>query len=198
MRTVLALCGKRFSGKDSFYRCLEQSSTRSLCRFAFADQAKSAFVRQWNASHVQPELQVNLQSLLTDRACKETWRPHLTAFVTEALAKDSLVFCRELIAAAQQTPPTHVLVITDLRLKLELAELKKHFQVHVVRIERLAENKRASGWVPAQADDHFTETELDDPSYWSTVVHNDSSLAALASHAHIVLTSILSSNADKS
>ena len=174
-RRLLAVSGKRFSGKDTFAAALVEHARRrgvTLATYAFADQSKRLFV----AEEAQRGVTVDLARLLGDRAYKEQWRPRLTAFTVAAIAADPLVFCREVVRRVEASPqavamgetpkpPPQAALITDLRLRIELDHLRSRFALHVVRVARTDEQRSASGWRrdPA-ADEHHTETELDDPA----------------------------------
>ena len=52
--------------------------------------------------------------------------------------------------------------------------------------------RAASGWKhDPVADGHHTETELDDPSLWDTVVTNDAGPAELRAHAERIISGYL-------
>ncbi len=176
---VLCISGKRFAGKDTLARLLVEAAGRqgiTLSTYAFAGESKRMFAA------ARPE--VELARLLDDRAYKETWRPQLTAFTVESLAADPLVFVRAVMRRIQAPA-----LITDLRLRHELAHLCTVCEPQVVRITRNDEHRAASGWAfDPTKDTHHTETELDDPSLWNEVVHNDGSEAALAVHADALLS----------
>jgi phosphomevalonate kinase len=121
---------------------------------------------------------VDLLRLQGDRAYKEAWRPQLTDFTVAALDRDPQVFCRAVadrIAESEQ-----VAVVTDLRLRVEVALLRSRFALHVVRVTRSDSLRAASGWQYTPAvDEHTTETQLDDPALWDEEVRNDGTLAQL-------------------
>jgi len=165
---VIAIAGKRFAGKDTFAAMVPAPS------YAFAAESKRMFAA------ARPE--VELARLLGDRAYKEQWRPQLTAFTVDALARDPLVFCRAVAdrIAAGGVPA----VVSDLRLRVEIGHLRSRFALHVVRLVRSDASRAASGWRwTAGVDDHPTETELDDPALWDEQVPNDGTLEELAQHA---------------
>jgi phosphomevalonate kinase len=166
--SVIAISGKRFAGKDTLAAMLPGP------RYAFAAESKRMFAA------ARPE--VDLARLLGDRAYKEQWRPQLTAFTVDALARDPLVFCREV---AQRIADGGVpAVISDLRLRLEVDHLRPRFALHVVRLVRSDAARTASGWRwTAGVDDHSTETELDDPALWDEQIANDGTLDELAQRA---------------
>jgi len=102
-RRLLAVSGKRFSGKDTFAAALVEHARRrgvTLATYAFADQSKRLFV----AEEAQRGVTVDLARLLGDRAYKEQWRPRLTAFTVAAIAADPLVFCREVVRRVEASP----------------------------------------------------------------------------------------------
>lgn len=181
MQRVLAISGKRFSGKDTFAGLLREAARRAgheLPVYAFADESKRMFAAA-NAD-------VELARLLADRAYKESVRPRLTAFTMAAIAADPLVFCREVARRIDDggTPA----LISDLRLQLELTELRPRFELRVLRLARGDAARAASGWVfKAGVDDHATETELDDPARWDEIVPNDGSIAELGERAGDVI-----------
>jgi phosphomevalonate kinase len=188
-RRLLAVSGKRFSGKDTFAAALVEHARRrgvELGTYAFAGESKRLFA----AEEARRGGEVDLARLQADRAYKEAWRPRLTAFTVAAIAADPLVFCREVARRVEASSGPSV--ITDLRLRLELDHLRPRFALHVVRITRTDEQRSASGWRrdPA-ADDHHTETELDDPALWDEVVPNDGALADLDAAAARVLSAWL-------
>lgn len=168
MLRVIAITGKRFSGKDSLARAL------GLPTFAFADESKRMLAAR------NPD--VDLARLMTDRAYKESVRRRLTALTVAELAADPLVFVRAV--CARITEPS---VISDLRLRHERAFLEAAFDTVVVRVQRSDANRALSGWVySADKDEHVTETDLDDPSLWDHVVDNNGSLAELDQAARIL------------
>lgn len=177
VRRVLAISGKRFSGKDTLAAMIVEQARRrgvEVTPYAFAGESKRMFVAWQQARGVT----VDLPRLLGERAYKEAWRPQLTEFTVAALADDPRVFCRAVadrIAGAEQ-----VAVVTDLRLRVEIELLRSRFALHVVRVLRPDASRAASGWVYTPAvDEHSTETELDDPALWDEQVHNDGTLAQL-------------------
>jgi phosphomevalonate kinase len=176
---VLCISGKRFAGKDTLARLLVLAARRrgvTLSTYAFAGESKRMFAA------ARPDL--DLARLLDDRAYKELWRPQLTQFTVESLAADPLIFVREVMRRIAEPA-----VITDLRLRLELAHLRAVCDPHVVRITRSDSLRAASGWTfEAAKDTHHTETELDDPSAWNEVVANDGSEAELGARADELLS----------
>jgi len=165
---LLAISGKRFAGKDTFAAMFDRPA------YAFAAESKRMFAA------ARPE--VELARLLGDRAYKEQWRPQLTEFTVEALARDSLVFCREVARRIEEAGVPAV--VSDLRLRVELEYLRPRFALHVVRLVRSNASREGSGWRwTAGVDDHPTETELDDPALWDEQVANDGSLEELRAHA---------------
>jgi len=177
MRRVVAISGKRFAGKDTLAgEVVSQARARGVLVgvHAFAAESKRMFAA-WQAER---GVTVELARLLGERAYKEAWRPQLTEFTVAALRGDPLVFCRAVadrIAAAEE-----VAVISDLRLRLEVAHLRSRFAVHVVRVTRSDGWREASGWRWTQGvDDHATETELDDRGLWDEEFLNDGTLAEL-------------------
>ncbi len=190
MARLLCICGKRFAGKDTFAALLkEQARARGVVLelYAFAGESKRLFAQQEKARGVD----VELHRLLHDRAYKEGLRPQLTRFTVDAIDRDPLVFCRAVadrIAAADDA----VAVVTDLRLILEVEHLRTRFGLVVVRLRRSDQDRAASGWrFDAAIDGHHTETELDDPKWWTAVVDNDGSVEALAPRAAELLDAVL-------
>lgn len=189
MRTLLAISGKRFSGKDTFAQQLQaHARTRgfALETHAFAAESKRLFAAQQSARGVE----VDLARLTSDRAYKEEWRPHLTRFTVDAIAADPLVFCREVARRIDASP--HPALITDLRLRLELDHLRSRFALQVLRLLRSDAQRAASGWVyKPEVDGHHTETELDDPALWDQAIANEGTLAELGAKADAVISSQL-------
>jgi len=187
---LLAISGKRFSGKDTFAAMLVEHARKRgvvLPTYAFAAESKRLFVAQEAARGVE----VDLQRLMVERAYKEEWRPKLTAFTVESIAKDPQVFCRAVAdrIAAAKVPA----LITDLRLKLEIEHLKPRFELWIARVLRPDPLRTSSGWrYDAPADTHHTETELDDEKLWTHVVRNDGSLEELDRKAADLLNAYLS------
>lgn len=183
---VVCLSGKRFSGKDTLARLMVEAARRrgiELATYAFAAESKRMFAA------ARPEIE--LARLLDDRAYKETWRPQLTQFTVDALARDPLVFVREVMRRIEEAGDRPAL-ITDLRLRLELDHLRGRGHgrgtPHVVRLLRSDARRAASGWsFDAAKDTHHTETELDDPSLWTATIDNNGSEADLAAHADALI-----------
>lgn len=171
---VLAISGKRSVGKDTLADAVEaRAAARGvpLVRCAFATECKRAFVE-----HRAGEGEVlSLEGLVHDRAYKEKHRPALTAFTERELARDPLAFVRRVLVRIGAGPG----LVTDLRLRVELDALRARSELVAVRVERPRAHREASGWVfHAPADEHFTETQLDDERGWSAVLVNDGSLEA--------------------
>lgn len=181
MRRILCISGKRYSGKDTFAVQLAARARQRgipLALHAFADESKRMFAA------TRPE--VELERLLDDRTYKEQWRPQLTAFTVEALARDPLVFVREVMARIEASPD-HAL-ITDLRLRLELDHLREVADPYVLRLVRSDARRAESGWsYDAAKDTHRTETELDDPDLWNEAIPNEGSLEELAVAATAII-----------
>jgi len=169
-RRVVAISGKRFSGKDTFASMIVAKSSGKVVTYAFAAESKRMFV----AEHAG----IDLARLTSDRAYKEQNRPALTAFTVAALAADPLVFCK---SVADRIEASHDgALVTDMRLRIEVEHFRSRFDLHVVRLARSDAGRAASGWVHSDAvDGHHTETELDDPSWWDEVVSNDGTLEEL-------------------
>ena len=180
-KLLLAISGKRFSGKDTLAALLVEHAQKrgiTLETYAFAAESKRMFTDEQAAAGIT----VDLERLQHDREYKELWRPQLTAFTMESLARDPLVFCRS-VAGRIEASSTSSLV-TDVRLRLEVEHLRPRFRLHLVRITRSDESRAASGWkYTPSADDHRTETDLDDPSLWDEVLTNDGSLEELSAKA---------------
>lgn len=190
-KPLLALSGKRFSGKDTLASLLVEAAARrgiSMQTYAFAAESKRMFV----AREADRGVVVDLDRLQTDREYKEQWRPQLTAFTVESLAADPLVFCR---SVADRIDASSVpCLVTDVRLRLEIEHLRPRFELHLVRIARSDASRAASGWkYLASADDHRTETELDDPALWDEVISNDGSLGELGDRAEALIAARLRS-----
>lgn len=189
MRPLLAISGKRFSGKDTFAAMLvERARARgvTLTTHAFAAESKRMFVEDRRRAGVE----VDLERLTRDRAYKELWRPELTRFTVDAIARDPLVFCREVADRIERSP--ELALVTDLRLGLELRELRARFSLRVIRMERPDSLRAASGWrYDPAADTHHTETELDDPSLWDVIVRNDVDESALRVRADEIIATHL-------
>lgn len=184
-KRLLALSGKRFTGKDTLAALLVQRAAargEPLGVFAFAAESKRLFVDQEAARGVV----VDLERLQHDRAYKEARRPQLTAFTMESLARDPLVFCRSVADRIEASSAPSL--ITDVRLRLEVEHLRSRFELHLVRIARSDASRAASGWsyVPA-VDDHETETQLDDATLWDEAIDNDGTLAELGAKADALI-----------
>lgn len=186
MQRLLAISGKRFSGKDSFAALLVEEAKQLgvvLETYAFAGESKRLFVEQQRRAGVE----VDLARLTGDRAYKETWRPQLTKFTVEAIAADPLVFCREVARRIEASG--RPALITDLRLTLELDYLRPRTPLHVVRLLRSDAARAASGWqFKPEVDTHHTETELDDPALWDEVVRNEGSFEELRAAARRIVS----------
>jgi phosphomevalonate kinase len=186
MTRLVAISGKRFSGKDTLAGMIVDEAARrgvTVPVWAFAAESKRMFAAG------RPE--VDGERLLRDRAYKETWRPELTKFTVESIAADPLVFCRGVCGRidAAGVPA----VISDLRLRLELDWLRPRYALRVVRVVRSDARRAESGWTRVDSvDGHHTETELDDPSLWDVVVPNDGSLDELRARAREVCDQQLS------
>lgn len=194
-KRLLAISGKRFSGKDTLASMLvERAALRNqtLDTYAFAAESKRMFVEEQAASGTS----VDLERLQRDRDYKEVWRPQLTAFTMQQLARDPLVFCRRVadrIELSHSAP-----LVTDVRLRLEVDHLRPRFDLHLVRISRSDDARAASGWsYTAAVDGHETETQLDDVSLWDEVVDNDGSLEELAVHAEDIIARATTRRSDR-
>lgn len=193
MRPLLCISGKRFSGKDTFAAFLRERARAAgveLDSYAFAAESKRMFVAAQKALGVD----VDLDRLTADRAYKEEWRPKLTRFTVDSIQADPLVFCREVAKRIEASP--RPALVTDLRLRLEVDYLAPKFALHVVRLARSNEKRAESGWkYDAAADEHHTETELDDPALWTEIVTNDGSAAELSAKAEKVIRAYLGASA---
>jgi phosphomevalonate kinase len=168
---ILGISGKRFSGKDTFASLLVAKAKAQrdidLQTYAFAAESKRLFAAI--------EKDVDLVRLSSDRDYKEQWRPKLTEFTVRSINADPLVFCRSVADRIEQGGKPAL--ITDVRLRLEVEHLRSRFHLHLVRLTRRDEGRRASGWVYSDsADTHHTETELDDGSLWDEIVPNDATI----------------------
>lgn len=189
MKKLLAISGKRFSGKDTFAAMLvaeAKARGATLETYAFAGESKRLFVAQEAARGIA----VDLARLTSDRAYKEEWRPQLTKFTVDSIAADPLVFCRAVAARIEASPSPAL--ITDLRLTLELQHLRPRFALRVLRLVRTDTHRAQSGWTfKAAVDDHHTETELDDSTLWDEAIANDGAEADLRARAAAVISEFL-------
>ncbi len=152
---VLALSGKRFSGKDTFAAALVRHGLAigvEVVPHAFAAESKRLLV----ARQAELGVAVDLERLTTDRSYKEQWRSKLTELTVAAIAADPLVFCRAVADRIdRQTKPHVVPLVTDVRLLLEVTHLRARFDLWLVRIARGEEARARSGWLPdPSADAH--------------------------------------------
>jgi phosphomevalonate kinase len=172
---IIALSGKRFTGKDTFADALLAEAASlgvTIPKGAFATECKRAFIE---AERSQGR-ELDLERLLGERAYKEQHRPALTAFTERSLAQDPLVFVRRVLTCFE---PFGCGLISDLRLRVELDFLRQHTDLLAVRLERAAPHRAESGWrFTPGTDDHWTETELDAEQGWGLVLHNDGSREA--------------------
>jgi phosphomevalonate kinase len=185
-KKVLALSGKRFVGKDTFAAMLAHHAKEragvTMHVHAFAMESKRMFVAQEAMSGVD----VDLSRLQIDREYKEHWRPKLTAFTVQSIAADPLVFCKSVADRIQQE--NEASLIADVRLRLEVEHLRPRFDLHLVRIERSNDARATAGWsYNAAADEHHTETELDDPGLWDECIQNNGTLEELAAKAVAII-----------
>lgn len=189
MRRLLCICGKRYSGKDTFAALLlnlARARGIAVANYAFAAESKRLFVNREQSRGIK----IELARLSSDRAYKEQWRPLLTQFTVEALAADPQIFVREVTRRVEQD--TRPAVITDLRLQLELDWLRPRFDLLIVRMTRSDARRESSGWrFDAAKDLHPTETELDAPALWDLQVPNEGTLAELEEQAAQVLAAYL-------
>lgn len=178
-KLVLALSGKRYSGKDSLAAAvIDEASSRGIAlrRRALADACKIAFCEEMAAVGIT----IDATSLIADRATKERWRPALTVFTERELAADPQVFCRQILDEPHDDP----VLITDVRLRSEVAMLTLRADPIFARVVRSDESRRSSGWSFTKGvDDHRTETELDDWDGWSEIVRNEGPTSELATFA---------------
>ena len=187
---VLAISGKRFYGKDTLAELLcdlAQQAGKPLLRHALADQSKEGFAD----SHTAAGAPVDARRLKTDRLYKERWRPELTAYTEAELARDPLVFCKRLLAAARgQAAPA--ILISDLRLLCELEWLRER-GAFLARLHVEGSVRAGFGWSFQEGvDDHRTETELDGRSDWDAVVVNPGTRAGLEEEAVALLAAFWS------
>jgi phosphomevalonate kinase len=170
---LIALSGKRFTGKDTFADALIARARMlgiTLPKGAFATECKLAFVEDERAQGRE----IDAARLIGERAYKEQLRPALTAFTERSLAKDPLVFVRRVLTHFE---PFGCGLISDLRLQLELDFLRQSTDLFAVRLERTAQHRAESGWSFTPATDHHrTEIELDHEKSWELVLSNDGSL----------------------
>lgn len=175
MKRVLALSGKRFAGKDTVAAMIVELARErgvAIAAHAFADECKQRFV-----ARMQLRLIPIKRADLNDRASKERWRPQLTKFTMESLRADPLIFCRAVADRIERAEERAV--ITDLRLRLEIEDLRSRFELYIVRITRPDSSRASSGWTYSEGDEHPTETELDEPSLWDEELVNDGTLEEL-------------------
>ena len=188
-KLLLAISGKRFSGKDTLAALLVQHARArgvTLETYAFAAESK----RMFTAERALAGVSVDLERLQHDRDYKERWRPELTPFTMDALARDPLVFCRSVAERIEASAAASL--VTDVRLRLEVTHLRSRFRLHLVRIARSDATRAASGWAfTPSADDHPTETQLDDPSLWDEVMTNDGSVEELSAKAEALIAAQL-------
>lgn len=137
---ILALCGRKTSGKDEFFKYLTGTSEhnfivkhQNIKTVPIVSQEKDKYVRFAFADFLKDityEIYPHVKGL-----SKEMQRGHFQQMAKRLRQKDNLMFCRKLISAhklAEQDGKT--LVITDLRQKIEIDFLTKHFKFVTCRI----------------------------------------------------------------
>jgi phosphomevalonate kinase len=189
VRRVLAISGKRFSGKDTLAEMigeLARSRGAELQTYAFANESKRMFA---DAQH-ELGVSIDVDRLSSDRGYKEGWRPHLTQFTVDAIAADHLVFVRRVAERIAADP--RPALISDMRLRVEVEWLQSEFDLVSIRIVRANDKRAACGWTfDAAKDDHHTETELDDFDGWTETVVNQGSFEELNRRADDIVTAFL-------
>lgn len=143
---IIAICGNKRSGKDTLAAKITSNKIdysnvykqhgvdtnfddivndiwkRRSTRFAFADLAKEEFVEKF-------------ESMPSD---KEEMRKQLHSFTKEQKSLDELYYCRPLEHLYNKIPDNSAIIITDLRLPIEIEYLKQ-FPVIYVRVINLFE-----------------------------------------------------------
>eukprot|EP00933_Yihiella_yeosuensis_P028451 TRINITY_DN22267_c1_g1_i1.p1 TRINITY_DN22267_c1_g1~~TRINITY_DN22267_c1_g1_i1.p1 ORF type:complete len:236 (-),score=40.82 TRINITY_DN22267_c1_g1_i1:98-805(-) len=154
-KVVVAISGKRKTGKDFFYEMLmeelavkdEDVETR---RFATPIKA-----------HIASKFGVELEDLETSGPLKEKFRSSFYEYDLAERAKDPFVFAREVL----QDVSSQILVISDLRQIGDYQYLRQHYsdRLILIRLDAGEELRETRGYrFTPGVDDCAVECDLDD------------------------------------
>ncbi len=146
----------------------------------------STFKRHFAASSGLDE-----ERLTTDRAYKELHRFRMNA-AFEEFHRERPSLCTEMLLNGLEG--LEVLIVSDLRLVADAAALRAKEcaaqRVVLVRVNAEEASRREFGWSPSSADQHWTETQLDDYGAWDFVFENNPPLQRLHQLAASILHTV--------
>lgn len=144
---VVAISGKRCSGKDLFAKLLEKRFNAKIR--ALADQFKIAFAEQFD---------LDAERLIHDRTYKEIYREQMLAWFEEFNHQ----FPNLLVERVLETE-CDLLIVSDVRLFKDLIMIQQIHPTVSVYIKCNDEVRTRFGWIfDAKIDEHFTENDINE------------------------------------
>ena len=144
---ILALCGRRFSGK-SYLADMAMRKEKRFVRRAFADNLKKRFAEAYD---------IPLQYLHTT-GVKDKYREPMFMYANSCKREDPCCFARPVIKASEKDELT---IIDDLRFIEELQLIIESGGV-VVKVVSEPIDRKSRGWIYSyEIDEDYSETEMD-------------------------------------
>jgi len=186
--TIVALCGKRSTGKDTLAVILTDLLMESGKRIGIESLARHFKKIFAERNHL------DFQRLIEDRAYKEQHRKQMNSAFALFHAAEPELCCQEAIRSAS-AKQVDILIITDVRLKNDLRWLQaacpRVISVHLTASDQV---KASFGWIyDAEVDRHWTEVDLDDQPASSFSIHFDNAgtMAQLICDAKEIVKTVL-------
>ncbi|MBA3733072.1 hypothetical protein H0W91_01715 [Patescibacteria group bacterium] len=178
---LILIAGKRYSGKDTFAILLKDLLIEKGCRVDLVSTA------QHLKTEYCMERNLDLGKFLNDRLYKESYREDFSKYVLEHSEEENFqIFLNEL----ENKLELDFVIISDVRSKYDLIELKSRFDCFSICIKSSDEEKIKRGWLKSKYDDSHFENQLD-KNLFDLVVENNSSILDLKLKIEMIINSFL-------
>lgn len=151
---VIAICGKRFVGKDTFVDFLVpqlEAEGFKVERRSLASVFKASFAR---------DKHLDYERLLSDRNYKEQHRSKMISAFDHWYAARPSFCCEEVLGGL--TNLADILIITDVRLRADLEFLAQNTNLIKIKLAAPDAVRIKFGWkFDDKIDHHWTETDLE-------------------------------------
>ncbi|CAL2045008.1 unnamed protein product [Caenorhabditis brenneri] len=152
-KCVIAISGKRKSGKDYCTRIIKESLSRKNINVAIVGISNS-LKEQYAKLHG-----LDFAELLTDGPYKEQFRKDMIRWGEDARKNDSGLFCR---ASIDPVVNTDIVIVSDCRRSTDYEFFTMNYTTLTVRIETSEENRAQRGFEFVEGvDDAESECGLD-------------------------------------
>lgn len=171
---VIVMSGKRAVGKDFIADRLTEILNQNGIR------AHKTSLGMFNKKLYAKKKGIDFQRLSTDRGFKEARRFSLVNHHME-MDKQDPEWAIKLVKKEAEEKNPNVLIVSDLRLKKDVARLKEIYpDLQVIRIDASNEARLARGFMPDEEKDRLiTETDMDDYNEFDARFDNSGEIKAI-------------------